>query len=122
MSPKTIAVSIFELGFRDHQIAEAFRKFVAPTYVQRNPRLADAEATVKFLESRFRDKPDATYRIVRVVAEGDIVAIHSPSKLSPEDRGNAIVDIYRIADGRIVERWDVIQPIPETSANSSTMF
>jgi predicted SnoaL-like aldol condensation-catalyzing enzyme len=95
---------------------------VAPNYVQHNPRLADADATIKFLETRFREKPEAAYRIVRVIADGDLVAIHAQGKLSPDEKGNAIVDIFRIADGRIVEHWDVIQPVPETSANSNTMF
>ena len=48
--------------------------------------------------------------------------MHSKFTTGPEDRGEAIIDIFRVADGKIVEHWDVIQPVPEHSANGNTMF
>ena len=61
-------------------------------------------------------------RIVRSAADGDLVWLHLNSTQNAQDRGEAIVDIFRVEDGRIVEHWDVIQPVPETSANENTMF
>jgi len=37
-------------------------------------------------------------------------------------RGNAIVDIFKLEDGKVVEHWDVIQEIPEKAANGNGMF
>jgi predicted SnoaL-like aldol condensation-catalyzing enzyme len=66
--------------------------------------------------------PDAYVDIKRVIAEGDMVVTHSHFTLNPEDRGSAVVDIFRIENGKVVEHWDVIQMIPETPLNSNTMF
>jgi len=37
-------------------------------------------------------------------------------------RGPAIVDIFKLEDGNVVEHWDVIQPIPENAVNQNGMF
>ncbi|WP_405820523.1 hypothetical protein OG241_33080 [Streptomyces sp. NBC_01390] len=47
---------------------------------------------------------------------------HSNLHLKPGDRGMAVADFRRVADGKIVEHWDVIQEVPEKSANGNTMF
>ena len=54
---------------------------------------------------------------------GTDVILHSHwHGLSDDSRGEAVVDIYRSENGKVVEHWDVIQPIPETAANNNTMF
>jgi hypothetical protein len=57
-----------------------------------------------------------------MVAEGDLVVVHSHLTLKPGDRGSAVVDIFRIENGKIAEHWDVLQEVPEKSANHNTMF
>jgi len=41
---------------------------------------------------------------------------------APGERGVAIVEIFRVRDGKIAEHWDVIQPVPEKPLNSNSMF
>ena len=77
---------------------------------------------VNYFAAFFKTHPDAALDMVRVISEGDLVVVHSKFTTGPQDRGQAIIDIFRVADGKIVEHWDVIQAIPEQSANGNTMF
>lgn len=61
-------------------------------------------------------------RIVRSATDGDLVYLHVHATERPDDRGKAVVDIFRVKDGKLVEHRDVIQPVPETVANQNTMF
>ncbi len=66
--------------------------------------------------------PDVALVIKRAIAEGDFVVTHSNLVLSPGQPGLALADIFRLEDGKVVEHWDVIQTVPDTSANPNSMF
>jgi predicted SnoaL-like aldol condensation-catalyzing enzyme len=80
------------------------------------------DAFVDFFTKYCRESPDARVRIVRIVAEGDLVVVHAHSTRDRSDRGHAVVDLFRVAQGRIVEPWDVMQPVPERMAHGNGMF
>jgi predicted SnoaL-like aldol condensation-catalyzing enzyme len=102
---------------------DAAVKYIGSRYTQHNPRAADGPDGLKAFLAYLRDKfPDYHSEIKRVFADGDFVIVHVHNVPTPGSRGNAIVDIYKLEDGKIVEHWDVRQEIPETSANSNTMF
>ncbi|MNY73146.1 SnoaL-like polyketide cyclase [compost metagenome] len=75
-----------------------------------------------YFEGYFKANPQSKVEIKRVIGDGDLVVLHLLSKQNDQDRGRAIVDIFRVQEGKIVEHWDVIQAIPEKSANTNTMF
>lgn len=60
--------------------------------------------------------------IHHAISDGDLVALHLNSKIDDADPGRAIVDIFRVENGKIVAHFDVIQPVPEKTANGNTMF
>jgi predicted SnoaL-like aldol condensation-catalyzing enzyme len=93
-------------------------------YIQHNPFAADGpQAFIDFVNSFKGANPLLSVDIVRVIAECDLVVTHSHITVSPEDRGSAAMDIFRLDKrGKIVEHWDVVQMIPETSANDNGMF
>jgi predicted SnoaL-like aldol condensation-catalyzing enzyme len=121
--PKRIILDFFQLCFVEKQARAAFEQFVAPTLVQHNPALADgAQPALTSLEEHLRENPEIHFDMRHIVAEDGLVAVHAMVKSDQKDRGRAVVDIFRVSEGKIVEHWDVIQPIPETAANPHPMF
>jgi predicted SnoaL-like aldol condensation-catalyzing enzyme len=119
---KKAVADFYELAFNKKDF-EAAARFLGPRYVQHNPNAADGPEGLKALIAFLRDKfPAAHSDVIRVFADGDYVIQHVHSVPTPGSRGNAIVNIFKLEDGKIVEHWDVIQPVPETSANGNTMF
>ena len=116
------AIGILDLAFNQKKPQEAFAKYGGPYYRQHNPAAPDGfDALLKLLSSL---PPDVAfhYEFKRVLSDGDMVVVHSHVTTGPTDRGNAVIDMFRFEHGKIVEHWDVVQPIPEKSANSNTMF
>jgi predicted SnoaL-like aldol condensation-catalyzing enzyme len=85
-----------------------------------------AETGAKGLKSFLRwarDRaPDATHDVKRLFVDGDHVIAHVYVVIEPDTRGNAVIDIFRVADGLVAEHWDASQPVPEQSANTNGMF
>ncbi|WP_311044175.1 nuclear transport factor 2 family protein [Rhizobium sp. NLR22b] len=78
------------------------------------------EQSLRFLVGSFNAQSKA--KIVRSAADGDLAWPHVHATNGAADRGQAIVDIFRVRDGKIVEHGNVIQPVPSESANKNTMF
>jgi predicted SnoaL-like aldol condensation-catalyzing enzyme len=111
------------LAFNGRRPAEAVEKYGGSHYIQHNPQAPDGfEAFIQLVTGFVEQFPQLSFDIERAVAEGDLVVTHSLLKTSPEDRGTAAADFYRLEDGKIVEHWDVLQPVPESAANDQPMF
>src|SRR5712675_138744 len=106
------------------QVEDAFRLYAGSPYRQHNPLVEDGmDGLRKFVTWIMSKHPDARCELKRVFADGDYVILHSHwHGLSDNPRGEAVVDIFRLEGGKVLEHWDVIQPIPETAANGNTMF
>jgi predicted SnoaL-like aldol condensation-catalyzing enzyme len=112
-----------DLAFNQRKPEEAVAKYLGPHYRQHNPGAADgAEPFIGFVKRFAQTYPDFRVEPKRIIAEGDYVVLHSHLILKPGDRGRAVVDIFRLENGKIVEHWDVVQEVPETPANNNTMF
>jgi predicted SnoaL-like aldol condensation-catalyzing enzyme len=123
LQPKQVATKFMTQFYVDKKVREAFETWVDPGYIQHNP-LAETgrDAAIKFLEPFFASHPDIHYTIARVIADGNLVAVHSHGVFTAGERGLAIVDILRVEGCKVMEHWDVVQPVPEKSANTNGMF
>ena len=119
---RQVVLAFQEQFFNQHDLHAADR-YIVENYVQHNPTVPDGrKALVDTFGPVFEKNPQAHSQIIRSAVDCDLVYVHVHSTLNPADRGRAIVNIYRVNDGKIIEHWDVIQPVPEQSANGNTMF
>ena len=97
--------------------------YFAPDYIQHNPLArTGAQGLKEFLAWARATSPDAHHEVKRMFADGDHVIAHVHVVIEPGTPGNAVIDIFRIEDGRIAEHWDAMQPISGTSANDNGIF
>ena len=117
---KKIVIDFFEMTFNQHLPRLASEKYIADEYIQHNPKTKDgARAFYTKFESFFIKYPQSSVDIRRVIAEDDMVVLHVLAKKSPQDRGEAVAEFFRLQSGKIVEHWDVVEAIPEYSENNN---
>ncbi|HYC53653.1 MAG TPA: nuclear transport factor 2 family protein [Candidatus Binatia bacterium] len=105
------------------EIRKAYHKFVRPGFRHHNPWFAgDADSLMKAMEQNAASNPRKQLRILRVLEDGDLVAVHSHVRMEPQAPGAALVHIFRFEEGGVVELWDIGQPVPEHTPNEHGMF
>ncbi len=119
---KRVVLDFYEKGLNQKDFAAASVHF-GPRYTQHNPNAADGPEGFKNFLAFLREKfPNSRSEIKRVFADGDYVIVHVHAVRAPDERGSAVIDIFKLENGKIVEHWDVVQPIPEKAANANGMF
>ena len=103
--------------------AGAVERYVGGEYIQHNPLVGDGkQAFIEDFDEMARDYPDKSIEFVRVVAEGNLVALHT-HQVWPGNEAYVTMDFFRFEDdGKIVEHWDSIQEIPGESKNGNAMY
>lgn len=120
---KANVIAFYEMMFNDCQPAEAIERFAGANYIQHNPHVADGkDGFIAYFEKMAEEYPGKRVEVKRAIADGKFVVLHC-HQVWPEGLEYAGIDIFRLDDkGKVVEHWDVLQIMPDQSANENGMF
>ena len=119
---KRNAVDFYRMAYLG-QPEKAVTQYVGKEYIQHNPSVSDGKkGFITYFEEMSRDYPHKDIHFLRVIAEADLVALHT-RQIWPEGDEYVTMDFFRFNDnGKIVEHWDAIQNVPKDAKNTNTMF
>ena len=119
---KQNAIDFYRMSYNGEP-RKAVEMYVGAEYIQHNPLVGNGlEPFIQYFERMFREYPDKSIEFVRAIAEGDLVALHTHQTWPGNDQ-YVTMDFFRFDEnGKIVEHWDAMQQIPESSLNGNTMY
>ncbi len=119
---KTSAIEFLRLAAEGNP-REGFRRYAAKDFRHHNPYFkGDAESMIAAMEQNSKENPEKTLTVKLTMQDGDLVLVHSHIRQKPDEKGYAVAHMFRFRKERIVEMWDVGQPIPADSPNEYGMF
>jgi predicted SnoaL-like aldol condensation-catalyzing enzyme len=105
MTKKEIAVTVLQLA-SSGQVSDAYEQFIHPRFIHHNAYFrGDRESFRQAMQENAREFPDKTYETLRMLEDGDLVAVHGKVVLSPESVWS-VIHIFRFENMQIIESWE----------------
>ena len=118
MNKKDIAESFLKLA-SSGQVREAYNKYIHPNFRHHNAYFkGDRESLLIGMEENAKQFPNKSYETLRVLEDGDLVAIHGKVTLSPESQWS-VIHIFRFEGDLIIEEWEASQQVVKESPNEN---
>lgn len=119
---KKNAIAFYKTAYEGNP-REAVKEYIGQEYIQHNPDVENGtQGFIDYFERMQKEYPNKSIKFVRIIAEGNLVALHTHQKW-PGNEEYVTMDFFRFdKHGKICEHWDAIQKIPEKSKNLNTMY
>lgn len=115
--------ALYDLAAIKHKPQEAADTYIGDVYTQHNPNVANGKAGfVTVFTEMYEKYPQMTTEFKHWVAQGDLVSVYSLMKTSSADRGTVVADLFRVQDGKVVEHWEVLAAVAESSVNGNSQI
>lgn len=121
---KALVLRLYSEAFNQDK-TDVVRELVGADYVQHDKSVpGGADGQVKQFQDLKAKIPGAVATVKRTAADRDLVAVHWHASATPADEatGEAKVDLYRVANGKLVEHWSITQTVPATTASGNSLF
>jgi len=123
MSTREVMMAFEKMAFDERKPKEAAETYLSPDFVDHDPNVRGDRASVIERLTKLDWSTGRPQRTIKhMIVDGDLVAVHHHLIRNPGEAGIAAVDIFRVRGGKLVEHWDVMQPIPANSINPAPMF
>jgi predicted SnoaL-like aldol condensation-catalyzing enzyme len=120
---KKVVLAFYKEAHFHGDVDGAIARYVGKTYTQHTALAEDGvEGLRDYINFFLKTFPSAKGDIRRVIADGDMVAVHAHWTGLVSETGDVSVDIFRVEDGKLVEHWDVLAPVPATSKNNNPVY
>ena len=122
MNLKQNAIDFYKMAYNGNP-KQAVETYVGTEYIQHNPLVGNGKQPfIDYFDRMSSEYPEKSIEFVRVIAEGDLVALHT-HQTWPGNEEYVTMDFFRFdSNGKIIEHWDAMQQIPKESANGNTMY
>ena len=120
---KQLVLTAYQGLFGDHDLT-VIDKYWAKDYIQHNPYMADGRDSVRayVVKLGIEHWPKTRVRFLRAAAEGDLVFLQTVQPRTGQSPEMVIVDIFRVAEGKLAEHWDTMQAVPADATNPRPMY
>jgi predicted SnoaL-like aldol condensation-catalyzing enzyme len=119
---RAVMQAFTQMLYQDGQVRAAYEMYASPDLIQHNPNIADGrEAAISELEGLLKN-PDAHFEIEHMAVDGDLAFVHFKGQIAKGAPGAAVVEIFRLKHGKIVEHWDVFQMMAPSTKNAHPYF
>lgn len=99
---------------------KAYEKFCVADVIGHNPTAGQGSEAIAYIEDEFSRGLKLT--VHRMIVDGDFGAVHMHFTFTDGSPDLAIVDVWRVENGKLAEIWDVQQVVPKTTVSGNSMF